>query len=235
MEINFFRYPLVFLMIVFALPSISQTNNLSKTRSAFLLGMFNDYLGKQFVPNHPTESQFVTSFYASESSVTTVFLDSLKLFSGGDSSKIVLKKEGVENPILKIYSEKYSKYFNTYYNFKKSEGFGYFDDRDSINRGDFEIYIGKLNSKKIKGNNEKLSYLAGSFLRNGKMNNDGAYKFQFGNSISKYKIVRKFLMDTKSRILFKKVKKDRIPVISVIEFVPSKALKQVLERLPPCP
>jgi hypothetical protein len=61
MKIKTFKLALVFLITVFALPSNGQINNLAKPRTAFLLGMFNDYLGKQFVPDHPTESQFVLS------------------------------------------------------------------------------------------------------------------------------------------------------------------------------
>ena len=183
---------------------------------SFLIGLMNDYGGKPFLPNHPKENNYITNFYSGQS-------ESLEQFKLG-ILKVNLKMEDFEfiegdgdSPITRVYSSKYSKLFNSYYKFKKSDDF-YYDD-EALDK-EFLVKTGMLKKNKFKQKHQKKQFLKGCFIRNGVIINDQLYEFRFSNSSSKYKLTKLLCKDLHLEIVKTEVNKKTTPASMIIHFKP---------------
>ena len=211
------------IVIIFLSTLFCQENALvNRDQTAFLLGMFNDYMGKYYVPDHKKKSTLVTSFFSSEEKVAEIFIDSLKSFHKNDALNIfVERKDGIE-----IYSDKLSTFFNSYYIFEKVEDIIY--SEENADEVEYDIYIGRIDIKKFKTKKAKLNFLLGAFIRYGEVLNNGDYKYIFANSIGHYEAVKYFLFDTNSEIIASDIESDNTPVSKTIVFKPSEKLKLMI-------
>jgi len=150
-----------------------------------LVGMFNDYNGRQFIPDSPEKSKLVTRFYCSQKKLSELFVDSLKILNKELNFEIEVKNNG----LIEIYSTEFSTFFNRYYKYSLDEDFGYEDE----NEIEYDVYRGRLNKNLFKGKKQKLSFLVGTFLRHGTFLNENEICLDFANSPNHFRIAKKFL------------------------------------------
>jgi hypothetical protein len=162
-----------------------QENSVKIELPELLVGMFNDYNGRQFIPDSPEKSKLVTRFYCSQKKLSELFVDSLKTLNKELNFEIEVKNKG----FIEIYSTEFSAFFNRYYKYTLDKDFGYEDE----NEIEYDIYRGRLNKNLFKSKNQKLSFLVGTFLRHGTFLNGNEIRLDFANSPNHFRIAKKFL------------------------------------------
>ena len=167
---------------------------------SLLIGLMNDYGGKQFLPNHPKEKNFITDFYFNQNKSLEQFKLAI-IASGLEIQYFEFIKESSESPLIKVYSSKYVDLFNSFYRFRKRGEF-YDDNLDK----DFVVKIGKLKKNAFKNELQKLNFLRGCFIRNGREISENLYELKFSNSVSKYRLVKKFCQDLGIKIIDSRIK-----------------------------
>lgn len=194
---------------------------------SFLIGLMNDYGGKIYIPQHHQKKYFITDFYFNQKKSYDTFISALKT-SNFDITKFESLKDTLENSAnsISIFSKRYYKYFNNYYSFKRKD-YNYIDEDDE----EYVLYVGFLKANKFKTTKEKLLFLKGAFVRNGRIDSRGNYVYSFGNSLSKYKVVYKFLRKTGSKIISYSNNKNTTPSTQKIVFIPCDNFKIMLDRM----
>lgn len=178
-------------------------------RDSFILGLFDDYNGRSTIPTHVKEATRLTSFYCSQQKLSELFLDSLKAYKKEWSTSIK-NENGV------IYAAKWAAYFNTFYDKKLAKDGVYSDSTDL----DYPVYAMRLNKSHFKTAQQKISFLAGTFLRYGKLE-QGNITLAFANSASHYNMTVLFIKQLGFKILSTSIISETIPARQTIAFVPS--------------
>ncbi|MBP2833849.1 hypothetical protein J8281_16760 [Aquimarina sp. U1-2] len=191
---------------------------------SLLIGMFNDYGGRTYVPNHPTYKYLITDFYNGQTEALNQFSKHLKN-SGLDINhfNIFNENDSIINPMTFILSEKYHQLFHSYYIYKKAN-FLHTDEHDN----EYIFYWGRLKRSKFKTRKQKLMFLKGAFIREGRVNQKGQYQYRLANSGTKITMIRKFLRQTGSKIIEYKIAENNTPTGQTITFEPSDELKNLL-------
>ena len=179
------RKTVIILIILTTNLIFGQVSNVKIELPELLVGMFNDYNGRQFVPDNPEKSKLVTTFYCSQRELSKLFLDSLNTLNKTLNFDVKVKNTG----FIEIYSSEFSTFFNRYYKYTLDKDFGYVDENDN----EYDIYFGKLNKEKFKSKNQKLSFLIGTFLRYGTFLDETKIRLDFANSPNHFRIAKKFL------------------------------------------
>lgn len=179
------RKTIVIIIILVANFTFGQVNTVKFELPELLVGMFNDYNGRQFIPASPEKSKLVTRFYCSQKKLSELFVDSLKILNEELNFEIDVKNNG----FIEIYSTEFSAFFNRYYKYSLDKDFGYEDE----NEIEYDIYRGRLNKKLFKSKKQKLSFLVGTFLRHGTFLNENEIRLDFANSPNHFRIAKKFL------------------------------------------
>lgn len=202
----------------------SQVHSNSNNELFILLGLINDYGGKNYLPNHPSEKYKITDFYFLETESLNYFKKTIASSSTLESEDFEYIIDSSDNPITSVYSKKHFIEFNQFYKFKKAN-FKYIDDNDK----EFEFYKGKLKPSVFENKQQGLAFLKGAFVRHGEIDENGVYKFQLNNSQSKYKVIYKLLKKTGSNVLSYSINNETIPSSQVIFFKPSSELRKAIE------
>ncbi len=182
---------------------------------SFMLGMFNDYNGREIALDHPFLSTQVTSFYCSEKKLEKMFLDSIqKKYKFSD----IIVKDNI------IYSKSLAKLFNKYYYVEKSDGGWTYDGID------YSAYMMKLKKKSFTTNQQKISFVFGSYFRNGKKEN-GELKIVLANSLSHFDALEEAMKKLKFKL--KVETNPGIPATQIIYFKPTKKYYNLFMNIEP--
>ena len=214
--IKYFFSTLLFIII---LKSYSQNIKSEKDldTSFYLLGMLNDYGGRNISFDNPEKSNYVNHFYCSEKKLSKIFIDSLKYSNKIEKHKFKIDTSG----FITIKSDKYSKDFNKFFKVVKvCKNCESKQDNEDI---EYDVSLLKLKTRLINNEIKRISYIAGVFMRYGKLDNNNA-KLSFGNSFKTFKNSIKFLK--KLNFDIKRIEViDAIPTIQQIDFtIPDKYL-----------
>jgi hypothetical protein len=215
---------IIILLILNANFIIGQNNDSRIELPEFLVGMFNDYNGKQFIPGNLKKSELVTTFYCSQKELYKLFVDSLKTLNKEWNFNIEVENTG----FIEVYSAGFSEFFKRYYKTSLNADFSYTDE----NNMDYEIYVGQLNKKLFKSQNQKFSFIIGAFLRYGTFLGENKVRLDFANSPNHFKIVQVFLRKLNFKILkVSKCEKPMTPCGQTITFELNKKYKPIFEKL----
>ncbi len=197
---------LLLVIVLLSNCSLIAQNKFKLDPSSFIIGLFNDYNGRQVPLDNPKEATFLTYFYCSQEKVKTVFLDTINKY---------FKTDDLVFGIRSIYSKSLSKYFNKYYKIKKDKDYG-----TTINNIDYFIYSMKLKTKSFETDYKKVSFILGSFILHGIIEN-GEFKIRMANSLSHYNVLLIFLKDLKFSYKTSEICSDCIPTAQSVSFVPT--------------
>jgi hypothetical protein len=194
----------------------------------FAFGLVNDYSGRQLVLTDSLELKKVDRCHETEIDILN-YLDSLvrveNSFRAPDNQidrKIMRESDcGNCQEFVAYYSKRLADDLNGKHRFKFNETW---DGRGRKN------YSGLIKKTAIKSREQRLSFLAGAYLRYGQREGK-LYKFSFANSERKFRMIRKSLRRTRCKIISIKTIKDRLPNSQHLEFIPTKELKSEFDRL----
>jgi hypothetical protein len=201
MKIN--RVLLVIILVILFSNAFGQ--NLNKTqREFFILGTLNDYMGRSFDPRDKNLLDRYDGLVASLS----IAVDSLLKVDYPVSICFVKKYDDPNGfPNADIFSDTLAKKFNNYYEYDK------------------EAEAGKLRNNIFKSDEERLSFIAGVFVRYGRIHGS-TYEINVGNSLSKAQVFFELLKSFKIRARYKLMK--YIPYTHHVYFHPDKKLQAYL-------
>ncbi len=199
--------PLVIISLFFVFPQLSISQKKFKIdNDSFIVGMFNDYCGREIALGHPIASTQITGFYCSEKKLEKMFLDSIQ--KNYDANDIISKNNT-------IYSKSLSKHFNKYYKIKKDNDGGFTYD-DIYYPG----YIMTLKRNSFSSNEKKVSFILGAFLRYGEIKNN-SFKITMANSLSHFDILIWSIKQLGFKYKDETPCPDCIPVGRVVYFEPT--------------
>lgn len=196
--------------------------NLSRLdKQSFLVGTLDDYMGHQQTITATTDSTYflMVDVYSQNQKDIALLIDSLFRIEYND---LRMTNNGAPKGI-RLYSKGLSTKINSYYNYLPS-GI-YTANHDTV-------YSGKLKPENISTKLEKLSFLAGAFLRDGGKTDANKYFFSIPNSTSKAKLCLDLLNEFNC-IDIKYKKLDNIPVGNWITFKPSEKVLEMLRNVEP--
>ncbi|WP_310558920.1 hypothetical protein [Flavobacterium sp.] len=174
--------------------------------SSFIIGLFNDYNGRQVPLDNPKEATYLTYFYCSQKQVRSVFLDSINKYFNDDD--FVFEQRT-------IYSKSLSKHFNSYYKINKDEDYG-----TTIDEVDYFYYSMKLKTKSFQTNDKKVSFILGSFILSGAKEN-GEFQIRMANSASHYDALLAFFKFLKFQYKANELCDTCMPTVQSVSFVPT--------------
>jgi len=204
------KYYTIILLLIISHKALAQKEKLVFRYDEFLIGMFNDYNGRIKIIGDEKQSSLLTSFYCSQENLSKLFLDTLQV-----STKDLTKDIKIENGI--IYSKNASEHLNVFY-IEKADV-----DNDSIRF----LYLDK---NKFETKSQKIAFLAGTFLRYGKLENNKV-TLSFANSLSHYDAAVNFIKSLKFKIVNQARNLENTPVGQSIQFIPAKGYEEVFEYL----
>ncbi|WP_210464806.1 hypothetical protein [Rufibacter roseolus] len=213
------------LLAVFSL-FVLQVNAQKLLVTPYVLGLVDDYNGRNWIKEDPEESTVVDKFHNTEIKLVT-FLDSLITAENKKTyNKILFTNVKWEKPdcyycqdFRRIYAKRLVEQMNEAYSFKW---------KDQVDAKQQKIYQGVLKPKAFETNQEKCSFLAGAFVRYGVFEED-QYTFLLANTNSKYDAIIRELKALKCNIKdFSQKGED--PVIQKVSFVPTRELKAYLDK-----
>gem|GEM_PF-5270629 len=215
---------LIILLILNFNVIFAQNNDSLIELPEFLIGMFNDYGGKQFIPKSPKKSELVTTFYCSQKELSKLFVDSLNSLNKKWNFNI-----RVENTdFIEIYSAGFSEFFKHYYKTNLNSDMAYTDENDI----DYEIYDGRLNTRLFKRQNQKFSFIIGTILRYGTFVEENKVRLDFANSPNHFKVIQVFLRKLEFKILdVSKCEEPTTPCGQSVTFELNKKYKPIFEKL----
>ena len=209
------------LFLTFSGLAFGQLDLFGFDKQSFLIGTLDDYMGHQQTLTATTDSTcfLFVDVYAQDQKDIALLIDSI--FST-EYNDIRMTNNGAPKGI-RLYSKGLSTIINNYYNYKPSGIFTICLDT---------VYCGILKPEKFETKSEKLSFLAGAFLRDGGKTDANEYFFTIPNSASKAKLCLELLnefncMDVKYKRL------ERIPIGNWISFKPSEEVLRMLRKIEP--
>jgi hypothetical protein len=209
-------------------------------KECFLLGTLDDYMGHQQtftvradtcfikqldIPEQELQLalyadsfyyQCVDSYFQQEKSLA-LLIDSL--FSREFPDLHIVDNGSSKG--IKLYSASLSNRINNFYDYSPS-------GRGTI-YGD-TIYVGCIKADRLKTTKQKLSFLAGAFLRNGGVTASQLCFFSIPNSQSKAALCAELLKELDCRNVVYDVKEEYIPVGHWVYFEPSETVIEVIRK-----
>lgn len=203
---------LIGVLIVWSLNTFAQKVKVNDT--FFILGTFEDYMGK----NHDPRTKEQVDYYYSYEKPLAYYVDSLL--------KKNYPKMSLEIRVSKNRFEIYSAYIETefeqYYNYKPSGSY--------TAPGNEPILHGVLKPDIFKTEQQRLSFLAGAYVRFGR-DNDTAYCMWVANSMSKAQMCNQLLKELNCKPSYQIV--HNIPTGHVLYFHPDEKVKRYLDNYDP--
>ena len=210
---------LFLLLVVYSGLAFGQINLSEIDKQCFLLGTIDDYMGHQQTMSSGKDStyyQLVDIYRQSEKDIT-LLIDSLFKLEYND---LRMTNNGAPKGI-RLYSKLLSTKINSFYNYSASH---------SLTMKKDTIYIGRIKTELISTELEKLSFLAGAFLRDGTITDANEYFFTMPNSTSKAKFCVELLNEFNCSDIKYHVT-NRIPVGHWITFKPSEKVLDMFKNI----
>lgn len=216
-------------LILFALFCKGQSSEIKIDYDFFLLGTLNDNMGREKYK----EVDCRVDVYPQNSKSFVLFLDSVFKNKYPDLTVTTNKKTG----LIELHSKLLSKKMNNFYSFDPSERMVYRGeaDFDTLNldsltktpdfyKTNFDtIYTGRIKSDIFKNSNQRLSFIAGAFIRFGG-ENDSLCFISLANSTSKVNVVEEQLKMLKCSNVEYVMKKVYTQVWHTVYFTPTDEL-----------
>ncbi|MDR1169478.1 MAG: hypothetical protein LBK97_01425 [Prevotellaceae bacterium] len=216
-------------------------------KESFLIGTLDDYIGHQqtFTAGSDTCSfwirelektnnsdhlqqakesagyhyQLVDSYYPREKNLALW----IQTLFGDEYSDLYMIDTGHDGKGIRLYSASLTEIINHYYDYKLSgSNMTVFSDT---------VYSGSLKSERLQTVRQKLSFLAGAFLRDGYQSESKGYYLSMSNSRSKAKLCSKLLSEFDCTNVVHEVLKDHVPCGNIICFEPSETIGKLIEKV----
>lgn len=211
---------LIFLLLLYTGTILAQNVNYKIDKVSFLIGTLDDYMGHQQTFTAASDSfhyQMVDIYYKQEKK-TALLIDSLFRKDFSD----LRMTDNAAHKGIKLYSAGLSGIVNAYYDFKPSGS--------RTLKGD-TVYIGYLKKDKFTTQKQKLSFLAGAFLRYGRIAGSNKYELVIANSVSKTELCERFLKELKCKNVEYEIREGFIPVGHRVFFEPSGKVRRALNKV----
>jgi hypothetical protein len=157
--------------------------------------------------------QLVDSYYPQEKNIALLIQS---LFSDEFLDLYVLGTEGVA-----LHSASLTEVINGYYDYTP------LSSRRTIFAD--TIYSGRLKPERFETVRQKLSFLAGAFLRDGYQTEERGYHLSMPNSLSKAKLCAALLNEFDCTNVVHEVFKGYIPAGNIVCFEPSETIRKLIE------
>lgn len=203
------------IIVLFAQYSFCQNKNVKLDNLQVLIGTLNDYMGRQIVRSEDK----IDSFYGTEEQLVVYLYSILK----NEYPDLAIKNQDISEKHwlqFDLESSLLTKKVDHYYDYE-------FANKWSSN-GD-SIFVGTLKPEMLKTKAQKLSFLAGTYLKFGEVK-DHKYYIRISNSLSKTKICVDLLQKLGCSKVEYHIYKERIPNGHEIVFVPTKLIKTYLDE-----
>ena len=180
-----------------------------------LLGTLDEYMGRRLTGEDDVK---VDRYYPYEGGIASVIYTLFK--KKYPDLEYTMEASGHK----KLLSKKLSVKVNNYFLLEQKNG-----SRTLINNQWVPIYNGNLKEDVFKSDKQRCSYLAGAFLRYGRVQGDSVRIIHFANSGGKVEVCEKLLKQLGCKDI-KFLSEDRIPRSNTFSFVPTKKLEAFLQK-----
>lgn len=180
-----------------------------------LLGTLDEYMGRRLSGEDDIK---VDRYYPYEGGIASVIYSLFK--KNYPDLEYCMEPSGHK----KLLSKKLSIKVNNYFLLEQKNGSKIF-----VNNQWVPIYDGNLKEDVFKSDKQRCSYLAGAFLRYGRVQEDSIRIIHFANSSGKVEVCKKLLKQLGCKDI-KFVSEDRIPRSNTFTFVPTKKLEAFLQK-----
>jgi hypothetical protein len=213
-------------------------------KESFLIGTLNDYMGHQqtftvgsdssgflikeilkkadnpdllpqFIESVKDRYQFVDGYYPEEKNLALL---TQSLFSSEFPDLHLIESSGG----IRSYSASLSEIINGYYDYNPSGIMTVLFDT---------VYSGSLKLERLKTFRQKLSFLAGAFLRDGYSSESEGYYLSMPNSVGKAKLCSSLLKEFDCKNVVHKVFEGHIPCGNTVSFEPSETIAELIKRV----
>ncbi|MDR1458676.1 MAG: hypothetical protein LBI60_00450 [Bacteroidales bacterium] len=184
---------------------LEKTNNLDLLQKSMESAGHNYQLVDRYYPREKNLALLIQSLFCSK------FSD-LHLIDNGDDCKCI-----------RLHSASLTEIINDYYDYKQSgHNMTVFSDT---------VYSGSLKPEKLQTIRQKLSFLAGAFLRDGYSSESEGYYLSMPNSVSKAKLCSNLLKEFDCKNVVHKVFEGNIPCGNTVSFEPSETIVELIKRV----
>jgi hypothetical protein len=221
-------------------------------KESFLIGTLNDYMGRQQVFTFGRDSsffknclleiflsegdnsenlrmlkesakgnlygQFVDGYFPNEKHLA-LLIDSL--FTG-EFSDLRMVDKGCDGRCINLYSSSLSKIIDGYFEYRPGTGLTVFLDT---------VYAGYHKAENLQTVKQKLSFLAGAFLRDGYKTDSEGWFLSMPNSTSKAEFCSRLLKELNCTNVKYDILSDYIPVGHKVYFEPSKSVSELIRKV----
>jgi len=208
------------LLLTFSVLTFAQLNLSGLDKQCFLVGTLDDYMGHQQTLTATTDSTYfqMVDVYTQDKKNIALLVDSLFRTEYNDFH---MTNNGAPKGI-RLYSKSLSAKINDYYKYSPSGTYTTYHDT---------VYTGYIRQEKLSTNTEKLSYIAGAFLKDGGKTDKNEYFFTIPNSTSKAKLCESLLTELNCKDVKYVILKNRIPVGHWITFKPSEQVQNMINKV----
>ncbi|GGK81296.1 hypothetical protein GCM10011405_31320 [Rufibacter glacialis] len=191
-----------------------------------MLGLIDDYNGRTWWKDNPTESPVLDKFHSTET-ILVNYLDSLiKETNKRTYDKVQISIEKWEKPncfycpeFKRIVSPKLVEQVHAAYSFKWNK---------EVDEKGYKQLVGLLKPKFFEENQERYSFLAGAYVRYGYRDNE-KYTIKLEATGSKFNAIIRELKALRCEIVAVDLK-ENAPYLQQITFVPTPELKFYLDK-----
>ena len=180
----------------------------------FLLGMFNDYNGIDFLQDHSVQKDQLTFFWCSHKKKSELFVEQLEKLELNSENKVHVISDGNIKVLSPYLINSFKKYFKIE---RKPKSWQV--EYESDNEIEYGIYKAKLKCSKFNSKHKKFMFLSGAIIRYGELLNHEIVIMRFANSPNHYDASLKFLKRLNFQIIeIKECDKNMVPCIKTIKF-----------------
>lgn len=215
---------LVLLLAINSKVSLAQSDYLDFDKESFLIGTLSDFKGREQVFSKGINDAYFerVDIYAQQEKRIAYLINFLFKEEYPD---IEFNNNG---PLrrLQIHSSALSKLIDSYYTYQPAE---------NSTTQDEGMHIGTLDPEKFKTPKQKLSFLAGAYLRYGNIKHNDSmeepqYIYDIPNSLSKTKICEAFLAELGCTNI-QEVTNEYMPTKIEVHFIPSEQILKMIETI----
>jgi hypothetical protein len=213
-------------------------------KESFLIGTLDDYMGHQqtFTAGRDSSNQMITTMKESNNPLLQQVMESadwnyqcvdhyspqkknlallIQALFGDEFPDLYMVDPGDEITVIRLHSASLAEVINGYYDYEPhgSHMTLFFDT----------VYAGILKPERFQTVRQKLSFLAGAFLRDGYQTEERGYHLSMPNSLGKAKLCTALLNEFDCTNVVHEVFKGYIPTGNIVCFEPSETIRTLIE------